>query len=127
MNKTIIDLTSKKYLFTLILQERTRLFIDSRYSSTGVISKQCRPFIQVHIYGGSNSVTKPRRSTVSIIRRVFATLERYQCLQYFLLVLSLLVALATLAALTLTGDRRQIVGANDKHILTSTNVYNRCD
>ena len=27
--------------------------------------------------------------------------------------LSLLVALATLAALTLTGDRRQIVGAND--------------
>ena len=31
--------------------------------------------------------------------------------------LSLLVALATLAALTLTGDRRQIVGANDKHYL----------
>ena len=44
---------------------------------------------------------------------MFATLGRYQCLQYFLLVLSLLVALATLAALTLTGDRRQIVGAND--------------
>ena len=30
--------------------------------------------------------------------------------------LSLLVTLATLAALTLTGDRRQIVGANDNHI-----------
>ena len=30
--------------------------------------------------------------------------------------LSLLVALVTLAALTLTGDRRQIVGANDNHM-----------
>ena len=30
--------------------------------------------------------------------------------------LSLLVTLATLAAITLTGDRRQIVGANDNHL-----------
>ena len=39
------------------------------------------------------------------------------CLQYFLVVLSLLVTLATLAALTLTGDRRQIVGANDNLLI----------
>ena len=57
-----------------------------------------------------------RRGRVAIIRGVFATLGWYQYLQYFLLVLSLLVTLATLAALTLTGDRRQIVGANDNHI-----------